>query len=184
MATRSCLPSLAQYKAGQTPSRNTLEMLNFSRQRGSAVLCCLHWNFMAYQRDLASAARRHWQAAEKLHVGNTPGHAPGNAAVAGYLFGLVGELALKELMRRGGMRPSSSRRDDPFYAHFPELKTLLRNQASGRLSQILLKLASDDSLFQHWDTAMRYAPTTDINEQWIAHWKESARSLIQHMEST
>jgi hypothetical protein len=138
---------------------------------------------MPYQRDLAGSARRHRQAADKLHAEVKSGQKPGNRAVAGYLFGLAGELALKELMSRSGMRPLEQRRDDPYYAHFPELKTLLRNHASGRLSQRLFRFVLDDSFFQHWDTDMRYAPTADVREQWVSRWKADAESIMQHMDS-
>lgn len=48
-------------------------------------------------------------------------------AVAGYLFGLAGELAIKQIMIESGMRPKTPKgqRDDPIYAHFPTLRTLL-----------------------------------------------------------
>lgn len=63
------------------------------------------------------AAFRHLQAAEML--ANTD-----RRDVAGYLFGIAAECALKHMMASSGMRPlpESQRRDDPFYAHFEELK--------------------------------------------------------------
>src|SRR5215471_1273537 len=105
---------------------------------------------MAYSQDMRKSARRHLKAAQILHVQNGAGDQPGCKAVAGYLFGLAGELALKELMRDSGMTPltPAERRDDPFFAHFPELKTLL-STAKGRRSGELRRFSEDSSLFQH-----------------------------------
>ena len=139
---------------------------------------------MAYSQDVRSAARRHLRAAQILqgHVG--AGDQPGCRAVAGYLFGLAGELAVKELMRLSGMRPlpPSERHDDPFFAHFPVLKTML-STANGRRAGELRELSEDPRLFQNWDVAMRYAPTKDIDANWVATWKESAERLIERMET-
>lgn len=138
---------------------------------------------MAYGQDLPRSARRHWSAAVKLHDGNAPGDVPGNTAVAGYLFGITGELALKHLMIRSGMKPSlSAEKRDPFYVHFPYLKTLLRDQAQGRLSQKLVALASNEALFQNWAIEMRYAGTDQVKEQWVTQWRKNAKELIELME--
>jgi hypothetical protein len=61
------------------------------------------------------AAHRHLKSAQVLHAETRPGFRPGCLAVAGYLFGLAGELAIKEIMRDSGIRPLSfaERRDDP-----------------------------------------------------------------------
>lgn len=140
---------------------------------------------MAYGRDLAKSARRHLRAADELHGLSSSGAQPGCGAVAGYLYGLCGELAIKEMMRDSGMTPLAecNRRDDPFYAHFPVLKTLLLDSAKGRRAGELRTLAETGSLFQQWDTAMRYAPTGDIREEWIGKWQESARELVAQMEA-
>ena len=60
---------------------------------------------MAYSQDLKTAARRHLMAAQALYDHTGPGVQPGCKAVAGYLFGMAGELALKELMRGSGLMP-------------------------------------------------------------------------------
>jgi hypothetical protein len=88
---------------------------------------------MAYSRELQSAARRHQMAAHRLQEGERPHERRCHVAVAGYLYGIAAECALKEIMRQSGMRPLAveERRDDPFYAHFPQLKTLLRDSACG-----------------------------------------------------
>ncbi len=137
---------------------------------------------MAYLQDFRKSALRHLKAAQVLHGWAGPGDQPGCMAVAGYLFGLAGELAVKELMRDSQMRPlqETDRRDDPFFAHFPALKTML-STAQGRRAGELRKLAEDPSLFQYWDTDMRYAPTKDIDVRWVDAWKASAEWLIDRM---
>jgi hypothetical protein len=77
--------------------------------------------------------------------------------------------------------PSNERRDDPYYAHFPILKTLLRDSAKGRRAGELRRVADNGRLFQHWDTDMRYAPTSDIQGEWVADWKKDAEELVDRM---
>jgi hypothetical protein len=139
---------------------------------------------MGYRQDLAGSARRHVAAAILLHDHNRPGHAAGDRAIAAYLFGLAGELALKKMMKDSGMREldNSRRGDDPFYAHFPNIKTLLRDAAHGRRHGELLRHATDNTLFQSWDTSMRYAPTSDIDSRWTGSWKLQAEKLVRDMD--
>ena len=139
---------------------------------------------MAYTQNMRLAAHRHLKSGQVLHAETRPGLRPGCLAVAGYLFGLAGELAVKEIMRNSGIQPlpSGERRDDPFYAHFPVLKSML-STATGRRSQELRKLSENPALFQNWDTDMRYAPTTEINEAQVNAWKVSAEKLIDQMEA-
>jgi hypothetical protein len=136
---------------------------------------------MAYTQDVRTAARRHLRAAQVLYGQAGPGDQPGCKAVAGYLFGIAGELAVKELMRASGMMPAGADcRDDPFFAHFPALKTMLAT-AQGRRAGELRQLSEDPRLFQNWDIAMRYAPTKDISASWVEAWKASAEELIDRM---
>lgn len=138
---------------------------------------------MAYSQNLTDSARRHWGAATSLHTDDEPGTRLGNRAVAGYLFGLAGEMALKKMMSDSGMRPldNAQKRDDPFYAHFPLLKTLLLNTATGRRQGTLARHAKDAKLFHDWNTNMRYAPTKDICDQWTDDWRFQAEALVQAM---
>ena len=138
---------------------------------------------MPYSQDMSNAARRHLKAAQILHAQDGHGNQPGCKAVAGYLFGLAGELAVKEIMRKSGITPlpQADRRDDPFFAHFPELKTMLSTE-KGRRSGELRKFSDDAGLFQNWNIAMRYAPTKDINPSWVENWKLSAEQLIARMD--
>jgi hypothetical protein len=109
---------------------------------------------VAYKKDLVNAARRHLKAAAELHLVEAAGAQPGCRAVAGYLYGLCGELAVKSMMQDSGIRPLEEkfRRDDPYYAHFPDLKDRLKDTASGRRAGELRKIAESKSLFQHWHT--------------------------------
>ncbi len=140
---------------------------------------------MAYRQDLLNSAKRHLRAAHELHGLTSGGSQPGCRAVAGYLFGLSGELAVKAMMRDSGMVPLAvdRRRDDPFYAHFPELKSRLLDTLKGRRSGELRRIAETSALFQNWDTDMRYAPTADIQDAWVDSWKISARDLVDRMDS-
>jgi hypothetical protein len=140
---------------------------------------------MAYRQDLSNSARRHLRAANELYSSTSAGSQPGCKAVAGYLYGLSGELAIKAIMGKSGMAPlaKEQRREDPFYAHFPELKTRLLDAVQGRRSGELRTIAESPTLFQNWDTEMRYAPTDDISNSWIDAWKASAHDLVNRMDS-
>jgi len=139
---------------------------------------------MAFTQNVKNAARRHFRAAQILYNQTGPGNQTGCVAVAGYLFGIAGELAVEEMMRNSGMTPlpPQDRRDDPFFAHFPVLKTMLAT-AVGRRSGELRKLSEDPRLFRNWDVAMRYAPTADVDTNWVDAWKDSAEKLINRMET-
>ena len=139
---------------------------------------------MPYSQDFAGSARRHLKAAQSLYETESASAKPGNQAVAGYLFGVAGELAVKQLMRASGMRPlpNDQRREDPFFSHFPELKTRLLETGRGWHAGRLRRVAEDSTLFQHWDTDMRYAPTREIDQQRVTAWKASAEKLLMEMD--
>jgi len=106
-------------------------------------------------------------------------------STAGYLFGLAGECALKKIMSRSGMRklPDKDRKDDPYYAHFPALKTLLRDKASGRFASEILAIVSKGNLMNHWEIGVRYAHRREVNEAWVEDWRENASKLKERMDS-
>lgn len=139
---------------------------------------------MAYSHDYQISARRHFKAAETLYTLNSGGSQPGSKAVAGYLYGLAGELAVKRMMLQSGMRPlgNDQRRDDPFYKHFPELKSFLQSAATGRRSGELLTMARTVQTFREWSTDMRYAPTLEIPAARVDGWQGDAKKLINQME--
>ncbi|KVD31075.1 hypothetical protein WI82_10600 [Burkholderia ubonensis] len=148
------------------------------------LLISAHTAAMAYSHDYQISARRHFKAAETLYVLNSGGAQPGAKAVAGYLYGLAGELAVKQMMIQSGMRPlaSDQRRDDPFYKHFPELKTFLQSAANGRRSGELLSIARTAQIFREWSTDMRYAPTLEVSGGRVDGWQGDAKKLIGQME--
>lgn len=127
---------------------------------------------MAYPPNMPAAARRHIEAADILF-------AKSRGDVAGYLYGIAAECALKAMMLEAGMRPSETRRDDPFFAHFPELRSMLRDAPpSGRRGTPLLRLINDDRFLSNWDTKMRYCQGNEIKEAWVISWKEQARDAV------
>ena len=134
---------------------------------------------MSYAIDLAKAARRHLEAAQLLDRDSPQGRRD----VAGYLYGVAAECALKQLMRASGMLPQADKRGDPFFLHFPELKTALRVSAAGRLQSRLLRYANDNRLMREWDVKMRYAPSWDVLAMPLDEWAEQARRLTADMEA-
>ncbi|MEW5966545.1 MAG: hypothetical protein AB1720_06040 [Pseudomonadota bacterium] len=119
-----------------------------------------------------------------LYALHTGGAQPGAKAVAGYLYGLTGELAVKQIMLLSGMRPlaNDQRRNDPYYKHFPELKTFLLDTAFGRRAGELLQMARNPQIFKEWNTDMRYAPTHEVPADRVDGWQQDARKLILQME--
>ena len=149
-----------------------------------SALSCLHVSAMAYSHNYQISARRHLKAAETLYGQDGGGAQPGAKAVAGYLYGLAGELAVKQMMTPSGMRPlaEEQRRNDPFFKHFPELKSQLQTAATGRRSGELLTIARTAQTFQEWSTDMRYAPTQEIPARRVDGWKDDAKKLVNQMQ--
>lgn len=128
-----------------------------------------------YPPDMAAAARRHFSAAELL---NTP---RGRADVAGYLYGIAAECAVKAMMIESKLWPapdSSNRKGNPYYMHFPELRTALRDSLQGRLGTPLVRIAADDTFLSNWSTNMRYAKSESIRSKWIETWASQARDVV------
>lgn len=139
---------------------------------------------MSYDQNPSGSARRHLTAACELYAVTDHGKQPGCTAVAGYLFGLAGELAVKAIMLDSGMRPSDPRqRRDAFFEHFPALKAVLKDQLKGRRAGELRQIAEDKALFDTWHTNMRYSSTDKINSVKVIAWKSSAEQLIARMDS-
>ena len=130
-----------------------------------------------FRHDMRASAHRHLEAGEHLKETH-------RKDVAGYLFGIAAECALKHMMLMSGMRPLSAdqRREDPFYAHFEELKGMLRETASGRLAAELRKYAERGSFMQHWDVSMRYSDGKDIRRDWVERWLSDAKDVIGAMD--
>ena len=79
-----------------------------------------------------------------------------------------------------GMRPAADgrRNDDPFYAHFTELKTMLRDNAHARRHEDLRKFTEDDRFMEHWDVSMRYSDGKDIKKAWVDGWRQNAKDVM------
>lgn len=131
----------------------------------------------SYKNDLGAAARRHFEAAEHVNV------LPHRKDVAGYLYGIAAECALKQIMRLSGMRPLPKKTDDPFYAHFEDLKTMLRNKASGRLVTVMRRYTEKSSFMSNWDITMRYSDGKEIKSAWVERWKQDAKDVLADMRN-
>jgi hypothetical protein len=137
---------------------------------------------MGYSLDLAGAARRHLSAAQELDDVKK-GVAKPHRAVAGYLYGIAAECSLKNIMRKSGIPlPPKDQKDGPYYAHFPQLKTMIRDCVSGRFAHLLRRYAEDKSLMNDWNVQMRYAPASEIQPKHIERWREQSERLLGEME--
>ena len=130
-----------------------------------------------YKQDLRSAARRYLEAGETLV-------ATSRKDIAGYLFGIAAECALKHIMANSGMRPlpNNERWNDPFYAHFEELKGMLRERAYGRLATDIRRYAESSSFMQHWDVSMRYSDGKSVKTDWVLRWQRDAKTIVGAMD--
>ena len=128
---------------------------------------------MAFAINMAAAARRHLEAADSLASGR-------RRDVAGYLYGIAAECAVKAMMIEAGMRPlSESRsREDPFFAHFPGLRSILRDRLKGRIGTPLARFIQDDNFLNNWATRMRYSDGKDIDARWISAWASQAKDAV------
>jgi hypothetical protein len=127
---------------------------------------------MAYSVDMPAAARRHLMAAELLMAPK------GRKDVAGYLFGIAAECAIKAMMSEAGLHRASDNREDPFYEHFPNLRTLLRDTLQGRMGTPLINFINRDAFMNNWSTSMRYSNGKDIDVRWIDDWAKQARQAV------
>lgn len=129
-----------------------------------------------FPQNLKVSAIHHLEAAGKLSEA-------GRKDIAGYLYGWSAECAVKQIMLDSGMRPATDgeRRNDPFFAHFEELKTLLRDAIRGRRGADLRKLVDNSSFMQHWHTSMRYSDGKCIQDRWIERWKLDAKLAVEVM---
>jgi hypothetical protein len=126
---------------------------------------------MAYQIDLPASARRHWHDGCKLLKAR-------RAQAAGYHFGFAAECAVKSIFYRYKIPRSNERRDDPYWAHFPDLRTQLIRDGKGRLSDKLYHLISQESFMQGWDTNIRYAADGSVDEPRAARWRDQADAIF------
>jgi hypothetical protein len=128
---------------------------------------------MPFEIDLPAAARRHLLAAEELDAGT-------RHDVAGYLYGIAAECAIKAMMLDAGLRPVSRHKtaDDPFFAHFPDLRTMLRDHLKGRNCSPLAVYISNDRFMNNWSTRMRYSHGREVKIDWVKAWAKQARQAV------
>jgi hypothetical protein len=128
-----------------------------------------------YPPDMAAAARRHLEAANVLNTHQ------GRPDVAGYLFGIAAECAVKAMMLEANLWPlpnPDNRNGSPYYMHFPELRTALRDSLQGRSGTPLVKFINSDAFLSNWSTNMRYAKSESILPKWIDAWATQARDAV------
>lgn len=132
---------------------------------------------MAFSIDMPRAARRHLEAAQLLNDGK-------RRDVAGYLFGIAAECAIKSMMIDAGLKSAIiERRADPYYAHFPSLRTILRDQLQGRRGTPLIRFIEDAAFMAQWSTDMRYSPGSEVLLAWVDRWAEQAKAAVTAMGS-
>lgn len=130
---------------------------------------------MSFNLNMPAAARRHLEAADSLPEKRYD--------VAGYLYGIAAECAVKAMMLDCGLRPKKDRHGDPFYAHFPQLRTLLRDAQLGRKGAILREIIENDAFLHHWDTDMRYCKGSEISPSWVNDWRGHAKNAVSSMDT-
>ena len=133
---------------------------------------------MKYTLNLTKSARRHLIAADVL--------APTDRIdVAGYLYGIAAECAVKAMMIRAGIKQlsPSKRREDPYFLHFPQLQTVLRDRLKGRVSGPLSHVISNSSFMDKWSTEMRYSSGKEIKRDWIKKWAQQALQSVNSMDT-
>jgi hypothetical protein len=131
---------------------------------------------MDYSVDMPAAARRNLEAARQIATGP-------RRDVAGYLYGIAAECAIKAMMIDAGIRPldPESRREDPHYMHFPSLRNALLDKIGGRRAGILAKFVGDPRFLTEWSTSMRYCNGREIRESWLEKWAEQAVQAVASM---
>ena len=128
---------------------------------------------MAYEPDMPAAAHRHLDAGNKLIDPKN-----GRRDVAGYLFGLAAECAVKAM----ASRIPETRREDVLYAHFPTLRTLVRDALKGRRSSPLRSLMAHDSFMTEWEIDVRYARGSDVTTKKVEDWQAQAKRAVVLMD--
>jgi hypothetical protein len=130
---------------------------------------------MGFTHKLPEAADRHLRAADVLY--DDPGHRKG---VAGYLYGIAAECAVKHLVI-GLPLPPTCDKNAIFHAHFPELRTLLRDAFGKRKGIALQGFMANDAFMNNWHVGMRYADARQIRLEWVDTWRRQARRVVNAM---
>jgi hypothetical protein len=130
---------------------------------------------MAFTHDLRAAANRHLQAADLLYA--DPGH---RKDVAGYLYDIAAECAIKYMVISLRL-PTEQSKKTIHYAHFPELRTRLRDALTGRRAGPVWAFIMNDVFMHNWDIAMRYADAKQIKKEWVDDWQAQAKDVVGAM---
>ncbi len=128
---------------------------------------------MSFQQNMPKAAHRNRQAADELEKGH-------RRDVAGYLYGIAAECAIKEMVTNIPLTSEHSKQEI-HYSHFPDLRTLVRDALRGRAVKPLMTFIFDDNFMNNWDISMRYAEAGQIQEAWIDRWRDQARAAVNAM---
>lgn len=133
---------------------------------------------MSFEPNMPAAAHRHLIAADILNTEK------GRPDVAGYLYGIAAECAIKAMMLEANLWPipdPANRAGSPYYAHFPELRTMLRDTLQSRRGTPLVNFVSNDNFLTQWSTNMRYAKGNSVDPRWIVLWSQQAKSAVGAM---
>ena len=130
---------------------------------------------MAFIPKMPEAAHRNLQAADQLDAGH-------RRDVAGYLYGLAAECAIKQMVILLRL-PQQINKKDILFAHFPHLRTLLRDAFTGRRGAAVWAVIINNKFLHNWDVAMRYADATQISDEWVNDWRQQARDVVSAMET-
>ena len=116
--------------------------------------------------NMAKAAHRNWAAAEHLRKAVAP-----DRTTAGYLYGIAAECAIKALFRDFPWTTDS--KDGPVYAHFPGLKSKLRDAISGRGAAQLARF-TDQHFMEGWAINIRYSDGARPDAVTLERWRVDA----------
>ena len=79
--------------------------------------------------------------------------------------------------------PPQHDKDAILYAHFPELRTLLRDALGGRNVKPLWTFLFNDEFMNNWHVAMRYADAKQVRSEWVDAWQKQAKDAVGAMET-
>lgn len=124
---------------------------------------------------MPAAARRHLIAADLLN------NVDARPDVAGYLYGIAAECAIKAMMLEANLWPvpdPANRGGSPYFEHFPALRTMLRDSLQGRKGTPLINFVNSDAFLSNWSTNMRYAKGAAVKPEWIERWSKQAKDAV------
>jgi len=119
-----------------------------------------------FTTNMTKAAHRNWAAAESLRSATAL-----DRTTAGYLYGIAAECAIKALYR--DIPWTTDSREGPVYAHFPQIKSKLRDTLSGRGATSLMRFA-DQHFMEGWSIDMRYSDGTRPDAATLDRWRTNA----------